>query len=175
MGGAMTEIPTSAAQVPARARLFSLRGRLGRTRYTAYTFGALIGAFLLMYLAGRGLPLIGRLGATIYVVLGVVLYYAALPILFTMLTIRRAHDFDFGGWVALLLLAPFVNLLFWFIPGSREGNRFGPAREAEPTAVKLAAIILPLLLVSAFFADPLSRREPAPAAAPSTLLKPYVP
>lgn len=171
----MMAAATSATPASTPGRLFSLRGRLGRTRYTAYTFGTLIGAFLLMYLAGLGLPLAGRLGATLYVVLSVTLYYAVLPVAFAMLTIRRAHDFDFGGWVALLLLAPFINLLFWFIPGSREANRFGPARQPEPTAVRLAAIVLPLLLISAFLADPLARREPEPATAPSTPLKPYVP
>jgi uncharacterized membrane protein YhaH (DUF805 family) len=160
---------------PRPARLFSLHGRLGRARYTTYTLGALVGAFVLMYAAGRGLPLAGRLGATLYSVLGIVLYYALLPVTFAMLTVRRAHDFNRGGWVALLLFAPFVNLLFWFIPGTRGANRYGAAPRQEPMAVSLGAIVLPLLLASAFFASAPVQPPPAPPPVPSTSLKPYTP
>ena len=160
-----------------RPRLLSLRGRIGRARYVAYTLGAVIGAFLLMLLAGMMLLLSASLGRMLYTVFTVALLYGALPLFFVILTVKRAHDFNAGGWLALLLLVPVVNLLFWFLPGSRGENGYGPRPEPAPFGVKFAAVALPLLLIGGFLAADGDSvlPEAAPDAPPSTTLRPYTP
>ncbi|OGB27463.1 MAG: hypothetical protein A3I66_06140 [Burkholderiales bacterium RIFCSPLOWO2_02_FULL_57_36] len=175
----MTAIILDAAPAPTRSRIFSLRGRLGRAQYIAYSLGAVVGAFLFMFLAGLGLMLSGQLGRLLYIVVSVLLFYGFLPIFFTILTIKRAHDFNAGGWLALLLLVPVVNLLFWFVPGTRGENAYGAAPQAASTGLKLIAAALPVLLLLAFLATggPQAIRQTgaSPATQPSTSLKPYTP
>ena len=162
-------------KVEKRAGLFSLRGRLDRARYVAYSLGAIVSVFLVMALAGMALLLSASLGKMLYVVFSTALLYGFLPIFFMILTIKRAHDFNAGGWLALLLLVPVVNLMFWFIPGTRGDNTFGAPRDPAPLGVRIAAVALPLLLVAGFLATsevvPDISREPPP----STILKPYTP
>ncbi len=164
---------------PARTRLFSLRGRLGRARYITYCIGSIVLAFLFMYLAGLMLVLSGGFGRMLYIVVSVLLFYCLLPLVFTVLTIKRSHDFNVGGWLALLLLVPVVNMVFWFIPGSRDENRYGPVPPPPSTGIKLAAVILPLLLFSVFLATGgprmTERQNPASASPPATSIKPYTP
>jgi uncharacterized membrane protein YhaH (DUF805 family) len=161
-----------------RIPLFSLRGRLGRTRYIVYSLGAVVAVFIFMIFARFGLMPLGRIGALVYYSFGMLLYYALLPVLFAMLTVRRAHDFNIGGWLALLILVPFVNLLFWFVPGSRGENRFGPVPPLESFGMRLAAGALPVLLITTFLAtaQPDGMRTEAPGGPrSSTLLKSYTP
>ncbi|MGZ5817596.1 MAG: DUF805 domain-containing protein [Burkholderiaceae bacterium] len=164
------------------AKLFSLRGRIGRTRYIAYTLGAVVGTFLIMLLAGYALMFSGRFGRMLYIIVTVLLLYGVLPILFTILTIKRSHDFNFGGWIALLLMVPIVNFLFWVIPGTRGENKYGMQPEREPLSIRLAAIILPILLIGTFVVSQSHRRaqlnddkdEPTKLK-PHNPLKPYTP
>ncbi len=175
----MTSAVLDAGPPQTRARLFSLRGRLGRTHYIAYSLGAIVAAFLFMFLAGLGLMLSGQLGRLLYIAFSVLLFYGFLPIFFAILTVKRAHDFNTGGWLAILLLVPVVNLLFWFIPGTRGDNIYGPAPRAASFGTKLIAATLPVLLVIAFLATggPQTIREPdsTQSAQPSSTLKPYSP
>jgi uncharacterized membrane protein YhaH (DUF805 family) len=178
MGGAVTPMSLYDAQ-PVRPGMFSLRGRLGRARYLVYTLGSLVATFLCMLPAGYLLLWSGNAGRILYTVVSVVLFYGFLPFLFTVLTIRRAHDFGFGGWLALLLLVPVANLAFWFIPGKRGDNRYGTQPEPPSAIVTLAAVLLPVLLIGAFLASedpPRMMQKAAPAALQSpTSLRPYTP
>jgi uncharacterized membrane protein YhaH (DUF805 family) len=162
-----------------RVGMFSLRGRLDRARYIVYTLGSLVATFLFMLMAGYLLLWSGGSARILYTVVSVLLFYGFLPFLFTVLTIRRAHDFGFGGWLALLLLVPFVNLLFWFIPGTRGDNRHGAQPEPPSAIVTLAALILPVLLIGSFLASdgqPNLPQKQAPSSLhPSTSLRPYTP
>jgi len=161
-----------------RIRFFSLRGRIGRVRYIAHALGAIACAFVLMLAAGYGLPLSGSLGRMIYTLLAVALFYGVLPLFFVLLTMRRAHDFNFGGWLALLLLVPFVGLVFCVIPGTRGDNNYGAQPEAASPATRLIAILLFLLLLGGFLATLANRDRQANApvsSSPSTSLKPYTP
>lgn len=164
---------------PVRPGMFSLRGRLGRARYLVYTLGSLVGTFLCMLPAGYLLLWSGNAGRILYTVVSVLLFYGFLPFLFTVLTIRRAHDFGFGGWLALLLLVPFANLAFWLIPGTHGGNRYGAQPEPPSAIVTLAAVLLPVLLISAFLASegqPYMPQGTAPATSQTpTSLRPYTP
>lgn len=175
----MTAAASDTMQAPTRTKIFSLRGRLGRAQYIAYSLGAVVGAFFFMFLAGLGLMLSGQLGRLLYIVISVLLFYGLLPIYFTILTIKRAHDFNAGGWLALLLLVPVVNLLFWFVPGTRGENAYGAAPQAASTGIKLIAATLPVLLVLAFLAtggpQAIGEKDTSEAGQTSTILKPYTP
>lgn len=175
----MTAISLGNAPPTTRARMFSLRGRLGRTQYIVYSLGAVVGAFLFMFLAGLGLMVTGQLGRVLYIVVSVLLFYGFLPIFFAILTVKRAHDFNTGGWLALLLLVPVVNLLFWFVPGTRGENAYGAAPHAPSTGLKLIAVTLPILLLLAFLATggPQAIQETGTSTVtqPSSTLKPYTP
>ncbi|HWT70585.1 MAG TPA: DUF805 domain-containing protein [Oxalicibacterium sp.] len=160
------------------ARLLSLRGRLGRAHYIANTLGALVACFFLVFLISFLLVRLGELGRMLYIVMCVVLFYGLLPIYFTILTIKRAHDFNTGGWIALLLLVPVVNLAFWFIPGSKDANHYGPTPPAPSTGIKVAAVLFPILLIGGFlatgiqFSDTANTQTTSPA---TTTLKAYTP
>lgn len=175
----MTTIAASAMPQEKRPGIFSLRGRIGRARYIAYTLGAIVGAFCLMSLAGLALLLSANLGRTLYVVFSIGLLYCVLPLYFMALTVRRAHDFNAGGWLALLLLVPVVNLVFWFIPGTRGDNSYGAPPQAATSGIRIAAVLLPLLLIGAFIASEGGRTESGDSAAetasPPTSLRPYTP
>ena len=49
---------------------------------------------------------------------------------------QRCHDIGWPGWLALIVLVPYLGVAFWlalfFIPGTRGPNRYGPdPREAH--------------------------------------------
>ncbi len=167
-------------QYRANPVLFSLRGRIGRARYVVYFMAALTCAFMVTCLAGYSMYLLGRFGFMLYQFSITALYFCALPIFLAQLTVRRAHDFNMPGWLALLLLVPVLNLMFWFIPGSRGENNYGAELEAESTAMKVAAVVLPILMIAAFLSadtvlpDQEEQRPPA-VSKPSTPLRPYIP
>lgn len=159
-----------------RPRLLSLRGRLDRQRYTAFTLGGAIACTMLMMLAAMLMSLTGSLGHTLYTIFAVLLMYVALPLYFFILTVKRAHDINAGGWLALLLLVPIVNLVFWVWPSVSAENQYGTPLEAPPFGVKLAAIALPILLIGGFLlTSPAPDVAPPQPAAPSTTLQPYSP
>lgn len=178
MGGAMNQsifIEETESFRP-RPPLVSMSGRIGRSRYIVYGIGAICLSFLLMILAGYGTYLTGGLGQMLYQLLFYGLYFFALPVFFMQLTVRRSHDFNVEGWIAVLLLVPVVNLLFWAIPGTRGENSYGPQPEPESKVMHAAAVAMPLLLVAAFLAaDTQWPEQENKPAAPSTTLKPYTP
>jgi membrane associated rhomboid family serine protease len=73
--------------------------------------------------------------------------YGAIIVLSALLTIQRAHDFNSSGWLALLVLIPLVNLIFWFIPGTDGENRFGRKTPPNGIGVILLACIVPLIFI----------------------------
>jgi uncharacterized membrane protein YhaH (DUF805 family) len=167
----MNTIPMLGAQPQPVSRFFSLRGRIGRARYIAYSLGAVACTFLVLLLCGYALILSGRFGRMLYVVISVVLLYGFLPLLFAMLTVKRAHDFNTGGWIALLLMVPVINLIFWFLPGSRGDNQYGAQPQPDPSGIKLIAAVLPVLLVGTFLATQGNRINSGKST--SSMLKPH--
>jgi len=177
------DMPADLEVTPAQARkpgLFSLRGRLNRVRYIVYCLATLAALFAFMGLAGIALVPSGQFGQLLYVAITVLLLYCVLPVWFAILTVRRAHDFNTGGWMALLLFVPVINLLFWFIPGTPGENAYGPAPEDESAGMKLIAVLVPVLLVAAFVTSGgvhmVRLGTPGdPGAPPTSTLKPYTP
>jgi uncharacterized membrane protein YhaH (DUF805 family) len=140
--------PRAAVQDAAEAvqpvRIFSVSGRIGRARYICYTIFL---PMLIMALAGVAMALLGDAGALLMVVA-----WVAVTILSFMLTIQRSHDFNMSGWMALLLLVPLANFLFWFVPGTDGANRFGGRTPPNGTGVLIGAWLLPVLFVAGIVA-----------------------
>jgi uncharacterized membrane protein YhaH (DUF805 family) len=131
-----SESITSADEdIPQEAKLFSTSGRIGRARYILYSIGvtfAIMAAGVLLSLVTAGLAIFPA--------------YIALLVITVMLTIQRCHDFNASGWLALLLLIPLVNLIFWFIPGTDGSNRWGNKTVPNSTGVLVGAWICALII-----------------------------
>ncbi len=127
-----------------KIKVFSASGRLGRVRYIGYSFGLtmLISILFAFLTAAIGVSAGKGVAASIMVV-----GYGAIIVLSALLTIQRAHDFHSSGWLALLVLIPLVNLIFWFIPGTDGENRFGRKTPPNGVGVILLACIIPLIFV----------------------------
>ena len=123
---------------------FSHRGRVGRLRYLAYmTFGY----FLVILGSGLLGMVMGIAGAAKYAALagGVV----AIPYLvyWFLLTIQRSHDMGWNGWTSLLILIPFVGLIWIFKGGTAGRNDYGLPPPPNTTAVKIGAFLFPAIFV----------------------------
>lgn len=119
-------------------RIFSASGRLGRLRYIGYSIG------LTLLMGG----VMGALGALLGHPSGLMIVaYLAIMVVSVLLTIQRAHDFDASGWLALVMIIPLVNLIFWFVPGTKGENRFGLQPPPNTTGVVVLALILPIVFV----------------------------
>ena len=125
-------------------RTFSASGRIGRVRYIGYSIGwavvigMLAGALMAFTSGTRMAPVVG---------ISIIAAYVLLFVIQFLLTIQRCHDFNTSGWVSLLILIPLVNLVFWFLPGTPEANRFGPPPPPNTVGAILSALILPLIFV----------------------------
>jgi uncharacterized membrane protein YhaH (DUF805 family) len=179
MGGTMSADIDKLLPTHKPVRLLSLRGRIGRAHYIANTLGSLVASFFLVFLVSFLLVKLGELGRMLYIVMCVLVFYCVLPIFFTIMTIKRAHDFNTGGWVALLLLVPVVNLAFWFIPGSKDDNHYGATPPTPSTGIKVVAVLFPILLIGGFLATGIQFSDTAepPSSTPpaTTTLKTYTP
>jgi uncharacterized membrane protein YhaH (DUF805 family) len=137
----------------AELKILSFRGRIGRMRFLAYTFGVYVLAFLvfgsLVALLTPGLkqahsagPVLGPLSG----VLGLTIYVFAF-----MVGVRRLHDLDPSGLWYLLSLIPLVNLLLGlyltFAPGTRGVNSFGNPPPPNSGGVAVLGLALPLVMV----------------------------
>jgi uncharacterized membrane protein YhaH (DUF805 family) len=127
--------------------IFSLRGRIGRVRYIAYTcllsFGALVAANILVVLL--------RTTSTSYLFLSL----AYLPVFALMIAmgVRRLHDMGHSGWWSILNLIPVLNLFVWMwlalARGDAGANRYGPPPSANGVGVVIAAsIITPIMALT---------------------------
>lgn len=122
-------------------RIFSSGGRLGRIRYIAYSMGFAFLFYLVLVVSLGVLPTIaGSSGYTIGALASGVAWLA-LMVISILLTIQRCHDFNTSGWLSLLALIPTVVVVFWFIPGTRGRNRFGPQPPSNSIWVTIAAVL----------------------------------
>ncbi|MEJ2407277.1 MAG: DUF805 domain-containing protein [Candidatus Thiodiazotropha sp.] len=131
----------------APANIFSSNGRIGRLRYIAYT----IGIPLLAYLIFRAAIFTAGALTNKEMVAMVFLPFLSLPAMAfvfatnVLLTIQRCHDFNTNGWLSLVIVIPILPLIFWFIPGTKGNNRFGPP--PPPNRGVLLKIVLLLILL----------------------------
>lgn len=120
--------------------LVNAGGRIGRIRFIYISF-----LIFLLFSISRGFgPLLGLLVAV------------ACLVGYALLTVKRVHDFNQSGWLALILGLPLVNFALWFIPGTDGKNKYGAPTEKTKVGEVALAILLPLLITGAllYFAIP---------------------
>ena len=128
----MATIRKAGGRSPLFWLLFSLKGRLSRRVYwLAYIFIICVQSIILAQLVGAEFASFHQLFATLGpILLAVTIYWTA------AISVKRLHDVGYGGFLALALLVPLVNLAFtiWvgLLPGSPDPNQFGDASDAPP-------------------------------------------
>lgn len=122
--------------------LFS--GRLGRVRYIVHR-SVVVVVFALVFVGLSVLTGLLPVGWSMFMGILILLAMLSALVIYTLPAVRRAHDFNASGWLALLSLVPLVNLLFWFIPGSLGANRHGEAPPANSRSWIVAAVLMPIL------------------------------
>jgi uncharacterized membrane protein YhaH (DUF805 family) len=120
--------------------IWSPKGRLGRVRYIAYS----IGFGVLFNMASAAVTALG--GKSLGPVLFAVTLIAG-GVIHALLSIQRAHDIDWTGWLAILAFIPLLNLIFWFVPGTGGENRFGKQTPPNGIGVIIAAWIIPIVMI----------------------------
>ena len=128
--------------------MFSLRGRIGRIRWVAYSTGlSILAALVLTLLAGFSASFMGQAMAIM------VSYVSPLATLVAVLlmSIRRLRDLDRHPAWAMLLVVPFINLLFglWLLfgPGTPGPNRYGPAPSRNGVVTIILALLIPVIFM----------------------------
>jgi uncharacterized membrane protein YhaH (DUF805 family) len=111
---------------------FALKGRIGRRVYwLAQLFIiALDSVFVLQLLGGEEARYHG-VAVAVTPFLLVVSAYSTIAV-----AVKRLHDFDTSGFVALALCIPLLDMAFriWagIVPGTSGPNRFGAIRDVPP-------------------------------------------
>jgi uncharacterized membrane protein YhaH (DUF805 family) len=130
-------------------RFWPPAGRIGRLRLLAYS----VASSLLLMVA---LALFGGLSAAVssqaLFWTGVVLCYAASIVFTVLLMIQRCHDCDWNGWLSVLMIVPLLNLMFFFIPGTKGGNRYGAPPPPNTRAVKILASLMLVVFLGGMLA-----------------------
>lgn len=100
---------------------FSFEGRLNRQPYIIGYLTISIISGIITYLTKDSTSTLITIFAGI---IGILLFIATLSLI-----IRRLHDLDKSGWLALVLLIPFIGFLFtlylWFAKGTDGPNSYG--------------------------------------------------
>jgi len=136
-------------------KVLSARGRLGRLRYLAYSvgIGLLVNAITFGLIAA--LSPTGQSGSMATLGIAGLISIFAIVISF-FLVIQRLHDMNASGWLSLLILVPFVNLivalLLLFMPGTEGENRFGLQPPPNSKGVVLTSLIVPVVFVGGILA-----------------------
>lgn len=142
---------------------FSLRGRIGRLRYLAFSWPVIVLSGLLGIVAAIIVPQHKTPGMVLLVLAGVFCFWMPLRLM-----ALRMHDVNQSSkWLLALLLLPGVGAvlggahlatlcagLFWIVwlllvvfPGSEGDNDYGPPPEANTTLIKVGAGIFLVLTV----------------------------
>lgn len=122
-------------------RPFSAKGRIGRMRYLAYTFGAYL---LIIAVAAVASQLLGKFGDFLGFLVAL-----AYGIFMILLTIQRSHDMNWSGWTCLIALIPFVGLVWIFKSGTEGENDYGPPTPPNTLGVKILGLGFPVLVIVA--------------------------
>ena len=122
--------------------LLSATGRMGRLRYLAHSMWMTLVAYLIIGGVGGVLAALVNEGLGYTVAIAGALGILAIQFI---LTIKRCHDFNAAGWWSILVLVPFVGLVYALIPGTKGANRFGARPSENPVGVIIGAC-LPLLV-----------------------------
>jgi len=91
-------------------KFFAFTGRLDRIRYIVYSM--LIPPILMLSLFI--FVLIGLLNRALFNLIMVSFFLFFFTLLLSFV-IRRVHDFNYSGWLALLVFVPLINIIFSLI------------------------------------------------------------
>lgn len=98
------------------------QGRINRRNYLAWV----LVVYVVLILIADFIKNLGALGLVLYLLAAIFTVSAA---------IRRLHDINKSGWIALLLLIPLVNLILMlfliFKKGSADKNKYGQKPNPE--------------------------------------------
>ncbi|MEN9847433.1 MAG: hypothetical protein RL368_173 [Pseudomonadota bacterium] len=139
--------------------IFSPKGRIGRLKYANYFFlhlGALIILLNLMMPWAYGIErLEAKLGISSIILTPILLVFSLYcVIVLIILSIRRLHDINLGGWWLLFCLIPKVHialgLLLISIPGTPDANYFGAPPTINHGVVKIWGGLSILILLWIF-------------------------
>jgi len=130
--------------MPLRTMLFSFDGRMRRSHWWAIRVVATVILCVLLFLAVGVLAAVFRPPQS-NAAGGIALIAAGLPALVAYLwvylatSVKRLHDQDLTGWIAVLFFIPYVGSFAAFIvlgclDGTKGPNRFGPS-EKFPEAI----------------------------------------
>ena len=123
-------------------KYWSVRGRIGRLRYIAWTMGAsILMAIVMGILMAILMPTMGEAGASIAMVVG----YVPMLVFIVFALIQRTHDMGWSGWMCLLAFIPLVGLLWVFKAGTPATNAYGPPPPPNSTGVKVLAWFFPVI------------------------------
>ena len=138
-----------------KPKIFSVKGRIGRLRYLAYS---MLYNFILMFLVGIMsailIPVLannesGEPGVAMTIVM--ILFYVPVILTFFIVARRRLHDLDRTGWLTLLMIVPIINALFGlyllFGPGSPQTNKYGPPPQANTALEIIIGLIAPIVII----------------------------
>jgi uncharacterized membrane protein YhaH (DUF805 family) len=117
---------------PAFSDVFSIEGRRNRKSYFLISFVIVSVAFLFMVIAGLVLDNVQLAAERIIAnaIYGAILVTAFVP--FCFVTAQRCRDIGVSGWLAFMMLLPFIFIggifVIWAFsrPGTRGANKYGP-------------------------------------------------
>lgn len=134
-------------------KFFALDGRIGRMRYWAYNIGwvlLLMPLSILVVGMGALTGSMGNAGAGGSALTTGISYLVSFVVTISLAR-RRLNDMGKTGWLACLLLIPFVNFFVWLWlvigAGDAEANEYGPAPGPNSTGVKVLAWIAPVVFL----------------------------
>lgn len=117
-------LPESAVEEPAaRAKFFSIAGRLNQVWYLVY-FAILATVSVLLFYTSWYLVNAAEIAGTRKFIIVIMCMLPSLLLAFA-LTIQRCHDFNRSGWRAIFLLVPFGFLAFLAVPSAPFKNEYG--------------------------------------------------
>lgn len=144
--------------------IFSLKGRIGRLRYVAFSLVfALIALVPAMVIGGvvaglmQGQEIAGVLSMGL---IGIA--YLAVIIYSVIIGVRRLHDLNMSGWMWLINLIPLIGTFFAlymvFAPGKEDTNDYGNPPAPNPLWVKVVGwgslLVIPAIGILAAIALP---------------------
>ena len=107
-------------------KMFQFKGRSNKKEFIIFTIFEIV-AFTLIYMYLQKIEDTPTTFDFIVLIIGLLLIFVHF-FSHMSLTIRRLHDFGLKGWWYLLnfIFSPAVFLIFCFIKGNKDKNKYGP-------------------------------------------------
>lgn len=132
-------------------KVFSVKGRIGRVRYLAWSLVLIVSALIIAALCA-GIMSVSLVGGGLLAAVA----FVAFIIISVQIGVQRLHDVGWSGWLLLLNLIPFVNNIFPILiavmPGNQGINQYGPPALPNNRAVNVFAwlwVVFLILIIAA--------------------------